>query len=94
VVTLAVLLPGEGSRVLELLLAVLLTSLTELGATKLTVLVTTAPLSKLEMTGKVTMPLSGSYTPPWDTNVKPGTMVSLIMTSAASLGPMFSVEIV
>ena len=36
VVTVAVLLPGVGSRVLELLLAVLLT-LPELGATKLTV---------------------------------------------------------
>jgi hypothetical protein len=58
VVTVAVLLAGVGSGVLELLLAVLLT-LPELGATKLTVLATAAaaPLAKLAMGGKVTMPV-------------------------------------
>jgi hypothetical protein len=57
VVTVAVLLSGVGSAVLELLLAVLLT-LPELGATKLTVLSTAAaPLVKLGMGGKVTMPV-------------------------------------
>jgi hypothetical protein len=80
--------------VLELLLAVLLTSLPELGATKLTVLVSTAPLSKLGMTGKVTMPVFGSYVPSLDTNVKPGMMLSLIVTCVAAFGPMFCVEIV
>ena len=92
--TLAVLLPGEGSEVLELLMAVLLTSLPELGATKLTVLVTTAPLSKLGMAGKVTMPVVGLYVPSLDTNVKLGTMLSVIVTSVATFGPMFCVEIV
>ena len=57
VVTVPVLLPGVGSGVLELLVAVLLT-LPELGATKLTVLATAAaPLAKLAMGGKVTMPV-------------------------------------
>jgi hypothetical protein len=53
VVTVVVLLPGVGSGVLELLLAVLLT-LPELGATKLTVLATAAaaPLAKLGMVGR------------------------------------------
>jgi hypothetical protein len=73
---------------------VLLTSLPELGATKLTVLVTVAPLSKLGMVGKVTTPLSASYVPSSDRNIKPGTMLSLIVTSVAAFGPMFSVEIV
>jgi hypothetical protein len=94
VVTLAVLLTGEGSAVLELLLAVLLTSLPELGATKLTVLTTTAPLAKLGMAGKVTMPVVGLYVPSLDRNVKSRTMLSLIVTLVATLGPMFSVEIV
>jgi hypothetical protein len=97
VVTLAVLLTGEGSRVLELLLAVLLTSMPELGATKLTVLVTAlaAPLTKLALGRKVTMPVVISYVPPeTTTDVKPGTMLSVIVTFIAVLGPMFSVEIV
>ena len=102
VVTVAVgalplLLPGVGSGVLELLLAVLLT-LPELGAIKLTVLSTAAPapLAKLAMGGKVTMPVVGSYVPPLETttDVKPGTMLSVIMMSVAVLGPMFCVEIV
>jgi hypothetical protein len=96
VVTVAVLLPGVGSGVLELLLAVLLT-LPELGATKLTVLATAAaPLGKLGMGGKVTMPVVALYVPPLETttDVKPGTMLSLIVTSVATLGPMFCVEIV
>jgi hypothetical protein len=96
VVTVAVLLPGVGSGVLELLLAVLLT-LPELGATKLTVLSTAAaPLAKLGMGGKVTMPVVALYVPPLETttDVKPGTMVSLIVTSVAAFGPMFCVEIV
>ena len=97
VVTVAVLLPGVGSGVLELLLAVLLT-LPELGATKLTVLVTAAagPLAKLARDGKVTMPVVGLYVPPLETttDVKPGTMLSLIVTSVAAFGPMFCVEIV
>jgi hypothetical protein len=96
VVTVAVLLPGVGSTVLELLLAVLLT-LPELGATKLTVLATAAaPLAKLAMAGKVTMPVVASYVPPLETttDVKPGTMVSVIVTFVAVFGPMFCVEIV
>ena len=101
-VTLAVglpplLLPGVGSGVGELLLAVLLT-LPELGATKLTVLATAAaaPMSKLGMAGKVTMPVVALYVPPLETttDVKPGTMLSVIVTSVAVLGPMFCVEIV
>ena len=96
-VTVAVLFSGVGSGVLELLLAVLL-MLPELGATKLTVLNTaaSAPLAKLAMGGKVTMPVVGSYVPPLETttDVKPGTMLSLIVTSVAVLGPMFCVEIV
>jgi len=97
VVTVAVLLPGVGSGVLELLLAVLLT-LPELGATKLTVLATAAaaPLAKLASGGKVTMPVVALYVPPLETttDVKPGTMLSLIVTFVATLGPMFCVEIV
>jgi hypothetical protein len=97
VVTVSVLLSGVGSGVLELLLAVLLT-LPELGATKLTVLSTaaSAPLAKLGRAGKVTMPVVGSYVPPLETttDVKPGTMLSVIVTSVATLGPMFCVEIV
>jgi len=46
------------------------------------------------MTGKVTRPLFGSYTPSWDKNVKPGTMLSVIVTFVAAFGPMFFVEIV
>ena len=93
--SLPLLLPGVGSGVLELLLAVLLT-LPPLGATKLTVLSTAAaPLAKL-MAGKVTMPVVALYVPLLETttDVKPGTMVSLIVTSVAVLGPMFCVEIV
>ena len=95
VVTVAVLLSGVGSAVLELLLAVLLT-LPPLGATKLTVLGTTAPLAKLGMDGKVTMPVVALYVPLLETttDVKPGTMLSLIVTFVAVLGPMFCVEIV
>jgi len=97
VVTVVVLLPGVGSGVLELLLAVLLT-LPPLGATKLTVLATAAaaPLAKLGMDGKVTMPVVALYVPPLETttDVKPGTMLSLIVTFVARLGPMFCVEIV
>ena len=82
---------------LEPLLAVLLT-LPELGATKLTVLATAAaaPLAKLGIAGKVTMPVVALYVPPLETTtaVKPGTMLSLIVTSVATLGPMFCVEIV
>ena len=94
-VTVPVLLPGVGSGVLEPLLAVLLT-LPELGATKLTVLATAAPLAKLGRASKVTMPVSALYVPPGErtTDVKPGTMLSLIVTSVAALGPMFCVEIV
>ena len=68
VVTVAVLFSGVGSGVLELLLAVLLT-LTELGATKLTVLNTVAAstLAKLGMGGKVTMPVVALYVPPLET---------------------------
>jgi hypothetical protein len=84
--------------VLELLLAVLLTLPPELGATKLTVLATAAaaPLAKLAMGGKVTMPVVELYVPPLETttDVKPGTMLSLIVTFVATLGPMFCVEIV
>ncbi len=82
---------------LELLLAVLLT-LPELGATKLTVLATAAaaPLAKLAIGGKVTMPVVALYVPPLETttDVKPGTMLSVIVTFVAALGPMFCVEIV
>jgi hypothetical protein len=95
--SLPLLLPGVRSGVLELLRAVLLT-LPELGTTKLTVLNTaaSAPLAKLGRGGKVTMPVVGSYVPPLETttDVKPGTMLSVIMTSVAVLGPMFCVEIV
>ena len=97
VVTVAVLLSGVGSGVLELLLAVLLT-LPELGATKLTVLATAAaaPLAKLRIGRKVTMPVVALYVPPLETttDVKPGTMLSVIVTFDATLGPMFCVEIV
>ena len=101
VVTVAVgapplLLPGVGSGVGKLLLAVLLT-LPELGATKLTVLATAAaPLAKLAIGGKVTMPVVALYVPPLETttDVNPGTMLSVIVTSVAVLGPMFRVEIV
>jgi hypothetical protein len=94
--SLPLLLPGVGSGVGELLLAVLLT-LPELGATKLTVLTTAgASLAKLAMGGKVTMPVFSSYVPPLETTTdfKPGTMLSLIVTFVAALGPMFCVEIV
>ena len=97
VVIVEVLLTGVGSGVLELLRAVLLT-LPPLGATKLTVLATAAaaPLAKLAMGGKVTMPVVALYVPPLETttDVKPGTMLSVIVTSVAVLGPMFCVEIV
>ena len=97
-VTVVVLLSGVGSGVLELLLAVLLTLPPELGATKLTVLATAAaaPLAKLVSGGKVTMPVVALYVPPLETttDVKPGTMLSLIVTFVATLGPMFCVEIV
>ena len=98
VVTVAVLLSGVGSGVPELLLAVLLT-LAELGAgTKLTVLATAAaaPLAKLRIGRKVTMPVVALYVPPLETttDVKPGTMLSVIVTFDATLGPMFCVEIV
>ena len=96
-VTVAVLLPGVGSGVPEIWLAVLLT-LPPLGATKLTVLATAAaaPLAKLRMGGKVTMPVVALYVPPLETttDVKPGTMLSVIVTFDATLGPMFCVEIV
>ena len=96
-VTVEVLLPGVRSGVLELLLAVLLT-LPELGATKLTVLATAAaaPLAKLRIGGKVTMPVVALYVPPMETttDVKPGTMLSVIVTFDATLGPLFCVEIV
>jgi len=95
--SLPLLLPGVGSGLLELLLAVLL-MLPELGATKLTVLATAAaaPLAKLAIGGKVTMPVVALYVPPLETttDVKPGTMLSLIVTFVAVLGPMFWVEIV
>ena len=95
--TVAVLFSGVGSGVLELLLAVLLT-LPELGATKLTVLGTAAaaPLAKLGIAGKVTIPVVALYVPPLETttDVKPGTMLSVIVTFDATLGPMFCVEIV
>ena len=88
-----VLLPGVGSGVLELLRAVLLT-LPPLGATKLTVLATAAaaPLAKLAMGGKVTMPVVALYVPPLETttDVKPGTMLSVIVTSVAVLGRCFA----
>ena len=89
------LLPGVGSGVVEVLLAVLLT-LPDAGAMKLTVLVTVAVLAKLAMGWKVTMPVVALYVPPLETttDVKPGTMLSLIVTSVAALGPMFCVEIV
>jgi len=95
VVTVDSLLPGVGSAVVEVLLAVLLT-LPDAGAMKLTVLVTVAVLAKLAMGWKVTMPVVALYVPPLETttDVKPGTMLSLIMTSVAVLGPMFCVEIV
>ena len=98
VVTVVVLLSGVGSGVAELLLAVLLT-LAELGAgTKLTVLATAAaaPLAKVGIAGKVTMPVVALYVPPLETttDVKPGTMLSVIVTFDATLGPMFCVEIV
>ncbi len=94
-VTVDSLLPGVGSAVVEVLLAVLLT-LPDAGAMKLTVLVTVAVLAKLAMGGKVTMPVVALYVPPLETttDVKPGTMLSLIVTSVAALGPMFCVEIV
>ena len=97
-VTVVVLLSGVGSGVAELLLAVLLT-LAELGAgTKLTVLATAAaaPLAKVGIAGKVTMPVVALYVPPLETttDVKPGTMLSVIVTFDATLGPMFCVEIV
>ena len=103
VVTVAVgevplLLPGVGSGVLELLLAVLLTLMPELGAMKLTVLATAAaaPLAKLASGGKVTMPVVALYVPPLEmtTDVKPGTMLSVIVTFVAALGPLFCVVIV
>jgi len=95
VVTVDSLLPGVGSGVVEVLLAVLLT-LPDAGAMKLTVLVTVAVLAKLAMGWKVTMPVVALYVPPLETttDVKPGTMLSLIVTSVAALGPMFCVEIV
>ena len=97
-VTVVVLLSGVGSGVLELLLAVLLTLPPPLGATKLTVLATAAaaPLAKLGMDGKVTMPVVALYVPPLETttDVKPGTMLSVMVTFVATLGPMFCVEIV
>ena len=97
VVTVAVLLSGVGSGVVELLLAVLLT-LPELGAIKLTVFATAAaaPLAKLAMAGKVTMPVVALYVPPLETitDFKPGTMLSVIVTFVATFGPMFCVEIV
>jgi hypothetical protein len=98
VLTVAELLAGVGSGVLELLLAVLLT-LPELGATKLTVFSTVTPLaklSKLGMSWKVTMPVSALYVPPGErtTDGTRGAMVSVIVTSVAVLGPMFVVEIV
>ena len=95
--SLPLLLPGVGSGVLELLRAVLLT-VPELGTTKLTVLSTaaSAPLAKLGRGGKVTMPVVALYVPLLETttDVRPGTMLSLIVTSVAVLGPMFCVEIV
>jgi len=59
VVTVDSLLPGVGSAVVEVLLAVLLT-LPDAGAMKLTVLVTVAVLAKLVTGAKLTIPVTGS----------------------------------
>jgi hypothetical protein len=59
VVTVDALLPGVGSAVVEVLLAVLVT-LPDAGAMKLTVLVTATPLAKLVTGGKLTIPVLGS----------------------------------
>ena len=59
VVTVTSLLPGVGSAVGEVLLAVLLT-LPDGGAMKLTVLLTVTPLAKLVTGAKLTIPVTGS----------------------------------
>ena len=59
VVKVASLLPGVGSAVGEVLLAVLVT-LPDAGAMNLTVLVTVTPLAKLATGAKLTIPVTGS----------------------------------
>jgi hypothetical protein len=94
---LPLLLAGLASGVAEVLLAVLLTLAPERGAMKLTVLATAgAPLAKLAIAGKVTIPVVELYVPPLDTTtpVKPGTMLSVTVTFTAELCPLLTVEIV
>lgn len=88
------LLPGRGSGVSELLLAVL-AIVPVAGTVKLTVLVVLAALAKDAIAGNVTIPVTGLYVPPSDTltPVKPGMMLSAIAMLAAGLGPLL-VEVI
>ena len=89
------LLPGVGSGVAEVLLAVLLTALMLAGAIKPIVRFTVMPLAIV--TGvKVTIPVVELYVPPSDavTPVNPGMMLSVIVTLLAELGPLLTVAIV
>ena len=89
------LLPGVGSGVAEVLLAVLLTALMLAGAIKPIVRVTVVALAMV--TGaKVTIPVVELYVPPSDavTPIKPGMMLSVIVTLLAELGPLLTVAIV
>jgi hypothetical protein len=83
-----------GSGVLEVLLAMLLT-VVPAGAMKLMVRVVLAVLVRVTG-GKVTIPVPLLYVPPSDTltPVKPGMILSVIVTFSAVLGPMFCVVIV
>ncbi len=88
------LFSGVGSGVEEPLLAVLLT-LPDAGAMKLMLRVTLLVLVKVTR-GKVTIPVMLLYVPLSEmlTPVKPGTMLSVIVTLSAVLGPLFLVNIV
>ena len=89
------LLPGVGSGVAEVLLAVFLTAVRVTGAIKPIVRFTVMPLA-IVTGGKVTIPVVELYVPPSDavTPVNPGMMLSVIVTLLAELGPLLTVAIV
>ena len=82
-----------GSGVSELLLAVLLMALRVVGVTKLTVRVVLTAFASVGSVGKVTIPVIGLYVPPSDavTPIKPGMMLSVMVTLVAGSGPLFVV---
>ncbi len=92
---LPLLLPGLGSGLLDVLLAVLTIGPMAVPA-KLTVLLALAALAREAIAVQVTIPVVALYVPPSDTltPVKPGTKLSAIATLAAGLGPLLAAVIV